>query len=223
MDSDSESEEETGADKEMRLLALLCAISEDQSRRAGVVHRGMTCNNCSEVPIRGARYKCAQCADYDLCEACEAHDVHRHHVLLKIAVPVPSLMNPRTPLVRRFYPGDLEPRELPRDISEPLEASTHLHPVDLASLYCEFCVLASIAEDGREVITRDTFFTCLGQFGGSRSVLAARLFAYFDADCDGVLTFPELARSFSVYNKGTLAEKTPHVFRAYDVDGDGKI
>ncbi|ORX73653.1 hypothetical protein DL89DRAFT_1863 [Linderina pennispora] len=62
MDSDSESEEETGADKEMRLLALLCAISEDQSRRAGVVHRGMTCNNCSEVPIRGVPIQvCAMC------------------------------------------------------------------------------------------------------------------------------------------------------------------
>ncbi|KAJ1950508.1 hypothetical protein FBU59_000647 [Linderina macrospora] len=183
----------------------------------------MTCNNCNDVPIRGARYKCAQCADFDLCEACEAHDVHRHHVLLKIAVPVPSLMNPRTPLVRRFYPGELEPRELSRTVSEQLEATTHLHSVDLASLYCEFCVLASIAENGTEVVTRDTFFKCLGQFGSSRSVLAARLFAFFDADGDGVLTFPELARSFSVYNKGTLAEKTPHVFRAYDVDGDGKI
>ncbi|KAI8324729.1 EF-hand, partial [Martensiomyces pterosporus] len=207
----------------MRLLHLVCTIAEDQSRRNGVIHRGTSCNSCRETPIRGIRYKCAQCHEYDLCETCEAHEVHKHHVLLKITVPLPSLMNPRIPLIRKLYPGNLVPKELPREMRKELEASTHLYRVDLISLYSEFCVLATVTDGGAEAITRETFYKCLGQFGGAQSVLADRLFAFYDEDKDGVITFPEMARSFSIYNKGTLDEKAPGVFRAYDVDGDGKI
>ena len=35
-------------------------------------------------PIEGVRYKCAECQDYDLCENCEANNVHGHHVFLKV-------------------------------------------------------------------------------------------------------------------------------------------
>ena len=37
----------------------------------GYVHRGITCNGCKVGPIRGIRYKCANCVDYDVCEICE--------------------------------------------------------------------------------------------------------------------------------------------------------
>ncbi|KAJ2850082.1 hypothetical protein J3B02_003713, partial [Coemansia erecta] len=177
-----------------------------------------------ETPIRGVRFKCAQCANVDLCSQCESHDVHSHHVMLKIAVPLPSLMNPRIPLIRKLYPGSLAPRQLPREMAKELEKTTYLDRMDLVSLYSEFCVLATVDDaSGRELITRDTFFSCLGQFGGPRSVLASRLFAFYDEDQDGALTFGEMARGFSVYNKGTLAEKAPAVFRAYDVDHDGRV
>ncbi|KAJ1836645.1 hypothetical protein IWW55_001522 [Coemansia sp. RSA 2706] len=219
---DSGSESEASTDVDMRLLHLLCTISEDQARRNGVIHRGTTCSSCQDSPIRGVRFKCAQCANVDVCEACEAHDAHRHHVLLRIAVPLPPLMNPRVPLVRALYPGTLVPRELARDVRVELEASTCLDRIDIVSLYSEFCVLAT-ERDGVEAITRDAFFACLGTFGARDSVLAARLFAYYDADGDGVITFPEMARGFAVYNKGSLEEKAPGVFRAYDVDGDGRL
>ncbi|KAJ1961989.1 Thymidylate synthase, partial [Dipsacomyces acuminosporus] len=222
--SDDEAEDNTGsADVDMRLLHLVCTIAEDQSRRRGAIHRGTSCNSCRETPIHGIRYKCAQCPQYDLCEACEAHDVHKHHVLLKINVPLPSLMNPRIPLIRQLYPGSLSPKELPRDLRKELEATTHLYRVDLLSLYNVFCVLATVTEDGTEAITRETFYKCLGQFGGPHSILADRLFAFYDEDKDGVITFPEMARGYSIYNKGTFDEKAPRVFRAYDVDSDGKI
>ncbi|KAJ2476294.1 hypothetical protein IWW56_004998, partial [Coemansia sp. RSA 2131] len=73
-ESDASESEENGTDADMRLLQLLCTISEDQSRRNGIIHRGTTCNSCQETPIRGIRYKCAQCATVDICEACEAND-----------------------------------------------------------------------------------------------------------------------------------------------------
>jgi hypothetical protein len=72
----------------------------------GYVHRGITCNHCNSSPIRGTRYKCANCVDFDLCEGCEALQPHkRTHVFLKIRVPVPPLANPRSALVPILYPG----------------------------------------------------------------------------------------------------------------------
>lgn len=29
-------------------------------------HHGFSCGNCGEQPIRGVRYKCVNCYDYDL-------------------------------------------------------------------------------------------------------------------------------------------------------------
>lgn len=48
------------------------------------VHHGITCDGCSTNNIAGFRYKCAECPDYDLCEGCEAKDVHSHHTFLKV-------------------------------------------------------------------------------------------------------------------------------------------
>jgi hypothetical protein len=43
------------------------------------VHRGVTCNVCEKCPIRGVRYKCANCRDFDVCELCEAQVcTHKH-------------------------------------------------------------------------------------------------------------------------------------------------
>ena len=41
-------------------------------------------------PIRGDRYKCTVCPNYDLCESCEANGVHREHTFLKIKSPEQS-------------------------------------------------------------------------------------------------------------------------------------
>jgi next to BRCA1 gene 1 protein len=51
------------------------------------VHTTVTCDGCQTHPIVGPRYKCTVCHDFDLCEACEAKDVHAHHALLKIRDP----------------------------------------------------------------------------------------------------------------------------------------
>ncbi len=50
------------------------------------IHPGVKCDGCGITPIRGVRYKCATCSNYDLCETCEQRLGHEH-ALLKIRTP----------------------------------------------------------------------------------------------------------------------------------------
>ena len=50
------------------------------------VHLGCTCSLCQVAPIRGARFKCMTCAEFNLCEDCEDGNEHEH-VLLKLRLP----------------------------------------------------------------------------------------------------------------------------------------
>lgn len=53
----------------------------------GARHPGVTCDGC-EKGVYGFRYKCIQCADYDLCMGCEAQSLHPEHCMLRIPVPM---------------------------------------------------------------------------------------------------------------------------------------
>ena len=102
MASRSETEEDEG----QGLLNLLYNVAEDQARREGYIHRGITCNSCQASPLCGIRYKCSNCIDYDICERCETQDNHnKTHVFLRIRIPIPPLANPRTPCIKPLYPG----------------------------------------------------------------------------------------------------------------------
>jgi len=58
-----------------------------QPVNTAVVHTGITCDGCSQSPITGIRFKCRTCADYDLCESCEAKNVHpADHPMIKFKV-----------------------------------------------------------------------------------------------------------------------------------------
>ena len=53
-------------------------------------HHYSKCRACGTAPIRGVRYRCLQCVDYDICSKCEAshqHDVM--HTLVKIPKVLP--------------------------------------------------------------------------------------------------------------------------------------
>lgn len=53
------------------------------------VHKGIQCDGCNAAPIRGNRYKCTVCPDYDLCETCEEKGAHpAGHPMLKMKVSV---------------------------------------------------------------------------------------------------------------------------------------
>ncbi|KAJ1987299.1 hypothetical protein GGI25_005806 [Coemansia spiralis] len=224
----NDDESENGVDNhtmqvDTQFVSLVVATAEAQARRSSLLHRGVTCDKCNESPIRGVRYKCAQCPDIDLCESCEAHGAHQRHLMFKISVPLPPLMNNKIPIVHQFYPGNMKIRDISEDECKYLLNTTQLTRKEINHLYSQFCVLASANDNGDMVITQRMFYNCLGRYGSARSVMADRLFVYYDADKDNELTFREMAHGFSVYNKGTLEDKAPYVFRAYDVDGDGRI
>ena len=52
-----------------------------------VIHKGVNCNECNNI-IKGIRYKCGVCKNYDLCEKCEKiYGFGHNHPLLKIRKP----------------------------------------------------------------------------------------------------------------------------------------
>ena len=64
------------------------AISSPLSADERPVHVGVQCDECQAAPIRGIRFKCTQCFNFDLCEVCEAKGIHDpEHPLVKIAQP----------------------------------------------------------------------------------------------------------------------------------------
>ncbi|XP_041357953.1 sequestosome-1-like [Gigantopelta aegis] len=54
-----------------------------------LLHPGVVCDGC-DGGVYGVRYKCFECADYDLCSDCEAKGLHPEHEMCKIPTPRPS-------------------------------------------------------------------------------------------------------------------------------------
>ncbi|XP_043217833.1 sequestosome-1-like isoform X1 [Amphibalanus amphitrite] len=52
----------------------------------GPIHSGVSCDGCEQT-IRGHRYKCMTCDDFDLCAACESRCLHPEHLMLRIPTP----------------------------------------------------------------------------------------------------------------------------------------
>jgi len=59
-----------------------------QNSDGKAVHRGVTCDGCKTHPIRGIRYKCTVCHDFDYCEDCKAKNVDHKHEFKKIEDPI---------------------------------------------------------------------------------------------------------------------------------------
>jgi hypothetical protein len=46
------------------------------------VHQGVSCDICHYSFIKGKRYKCLICPDFDLCAACEQENIHKHPMMV---------------------------------------------------------------------------------------------------------------------------------------------
>jgi hypothetical protein len=216
------------------LLNLLYHIAEDQARRDGYIHRGVTCNSCGAMPIQGIRYRCANCIDYDLCETCEAMQVHiKTHLFYKVRIPAPFLGNPRQsqPV---WYPGkpNLLTRSLPRTLAKRLMRETGFENTELDALWDQFRCLASHewADDPNKLgmaIDRKTFDRCFVPNTSIRpsppSLIYDRMFAFYDTNADNLIGFEEFLKGLASLNNKSNDERLRRVFRGYDIDGDGYV
>ena len=57
------------------------------------VHTNIVCDVCDDT-IRGHRYKCLQCFNYDLCMRCEAKFRHKDHLVVRIPTPEQAQRSP---------------------------------------------------------------------------------------------------------------------------------
>jgi len=58
----------------------------ETSRIEPAVHEGYWCDGCDARPIKGIRYRCTVCHNFDFCEKCEVNIEHPHP-FLKIKQP----------------------------------------------------------------------------------------------------------------------------------------
>lgn len=216
------------------LLSLLYHIAEDQARRDGYVHRGVSCNSCNIQPIRGIRFRCANCMDFDLCEQCEAMQIHpKTHVFYKIRIPAPFSSNPRH-IQPVWYPG--KPAGLPQNVSR--EANKRfcklagLESAEVDALWDQFKCLAGTewAEDPDELgiaIDRPTFNKCYTANTSTRpsrpNLVHDRMFALYDSNSDGLIGFSEFIVGLSSIKSKNPKEKMKQVFQGYDLDRDGYV
>lgn len=58
-------------------------VSERNDVSYDDVHQGITCDGCQMNPIKGLRYTCLDCHDYDLCEGCNNKGIYSEHEMVK--------------------------------------------------------------------------------------------------------------------------------------------
>jgi hypothetical protein len=58
--------------------------SPNQVKKREAIHFGVSCDGCKMNPIRGNRYKCKGCEDFDYCESCYQKNKETHNHEFKI-------------------------------------------------------------------------------------------------------------------------------------------
>ncbi|KAM5442835.1 hypothetical protein MferCBS31731_002221 [Microsporum ferrugineum] len=213
------------------LLNLLYHIAEDQARRDGYIHRGVTCNSCGVMPIQGIRYRCANCIDYDLCEACEASQVHiLTHLFYKVRIPTPSLGSAKQ-VQPVLYPGkpNMLPQTLPRNVSKRLKKETNFENTEVDALWDQFRCLANTewADEPNGLplaIDRKTFDRCfIPNRPPPPSLIYDRMFSFYDTNGDGLIGFEEFLKGLASFSNKSMHERLKRIFAAYDIDRDGYV
>lgn len=212
------------------IVGLLFRVSEDNARRNAYVHRGCMCNACGLLPIRGIRYRCSNCADFDLCETCESQGLHiKTHVFYKVKVPAPPFgLKSMQPV---WYPGDPDSamRNLPSSLIKHLARETGFERPELEALWEQWTFIANTEwrDDPDELYLaadRKTFERYLVPSSGTRrtcpNLIHDRMFAFYDTNGDDLISFPEFLKGLS-WRRGN--ERLERIFKGYDIDGDGYI
>ena len=207
------------------LKSMLYYIAEEQARQEGYIHRGVTCNSCDAKPIRGVRWRCANCPDYDLCSDCEAINIHpRTHIFYKVKIPAPFLGNPRQaqPVL---YPGhpEITPFNLPTSTKKKLIEDTDYEASEMEALWDQFTCLANVPwlEDPNKLgaaIDRRAFDKSFVPHSSISSptpnLIYDRMFAFYDADGNDLIGFEEFIKGLACLRHGV---KLLQVFNGYDM------
>ena len=216
------------------LLNLLYRIAEEQARKEGYVHRRVTCNSCNVMPIRGIRYSCANCLDYDLCEQCEAMQIHpKTHLFYKIRIPAPFLGNTRQP-EPVWYPGKPSSviRNLSKDAITKICQETGYQSSEIEALWEQFRCLAATdwpEDPGRYnlAIDRRTFDKCFVPNTSIRppppNLIYDRIFSFYDQNNDGLIGFEEFIKAVASLTRKNPEERSKHIFSGYDLNNDGFV
>ncbi|KAH8906117.1 hypothetical protein BR93DRAFT_866588, partial [Coniochaeta sp. PMI_546] len=212
------------------IVSLLFRVSEDNARRNAYVHRGCACNACGIVPIRGIRYRCANCADFDLCETCESQGHHINtHIFYKVKIPAPPFGPRQSQPV--WYTGDPENciRKLPKSVMAKLSKETGFERPELEAFWEQWTFMANTEwrDDPDELylaMDRRTFERCLVPSGGYRhtapNLIHDRMFAFYDTNNDDLIGFSEFLHGLS-YRK--RKDKLRRIFEGFDMDRDGYV
>ncbi|KAK4942228.1 hypothetical protein LTR10_017985 [Elasticomyces elasticus] len=236
-DGDSEisySNNQDDPEGSQNMLDLLYHIARLQARRDGYIHRGVECNSCGVHPIQGIRYHCSNCFDFDLCESCEATHPHvKSHVFFKIRVPAPSRGNLKQ-VMPVWYPGDPNscPVSLDQKVAHALLEQTGMDRTELESLYEQFKCLAGHGWPGDPskigvAIDRkgfDAYFNpSTANKASAANLIYDRIFAYYDQDQDGLISFKEYILGLSGLQDKSRYARLRRIFEGYDLDADGYV
>lgn len=216
------------------LLNLLFRIAEEQTRKDSYVHRGITCNSCNTLPIKGIRYRCVNCADVDLCETCESMQIHpKTHLFYKVRIPAPLFSNPKQPQPV-WYPG--KPTAVIQSLSQETVTKycneTGFQDPEIEALWEQFRCLAATewVEDPDHyhlAIDRPTFDKCFIPNTSIRppppNLIYDRLFAFYDTNRDGLIGFNEFLKGLSCLNKPNSDQRRRKIFDGYDINDDGYV
>lgn len=232
------SEHENGYDqgdhKKQSALTLLFRIAEEQARHDGYIHRGVSCNGCGILPIKGIRYRCTNCADYDNCEECESQQNHDPtHLFYKVRIPAPFLGRARKPQPV-WYPGKPQVHEDPLDKEDRaiLCQRSGLEEPLLDALWMQFKCLATAHYPNDPLryyhaIDRATFDRCFipnsNAWPPPPNLVYDRIFSFYDANGDGLIGFHEFVFGIRCISFNKPEDRLRQIFDGFDIDNDKSI
>ena len=227
------SERDSGAD----IKSVLFYIAEEQSRQKAYIHHGIRCDSCGEIPIRGIRWHCSNCTDFDLCSNCEAQNPSPHiktHVFHKITIPALHLSK-SWKIEPVWYPGNpfLMQRTLPKDIVRQLSNDCSYEPFEVEAIYDQFTCVANVEwkEDPLNInaaIDRSAFNRSIMPHTRLRppppNLVYERCFAFYDTDNNGLIGFDEFLHGLAYIHKRAFRDqRLLKIFDGYDMDSDGYV
>ncbi|KAL1305245.1 hypothetical protein AAFC00_002160 [Neodothiora populina] len=223
------------------IMGLLYTIAEEQAKRGAYIHRGTRCDSCGEFPIRGVRWHCINCPDYDLCSNCESQSpgVHpRTHVFAKIKIPIATLAQPHE-VHDLWYPGDPIRHWSPLhgSLRKRLVAETGFEDVALEACYEQFTCIANVPfpDDPAHInaaIDRRAFTKAMSSDKWPAPVepnyLFDRMFKFYDTDNNQLIDFEEFVHGLAYLRQpsglqGRKRRNMDRILQGYDADDDGLL